>query len=102
MALVTQFRKAFTDHPASVDETYVEHFRVATHYSRELAGASLKALVHAFVPGMCCTSASEKIKQLHAEVTTGHRAELAEAARAQGEVNRPTPAHSVDSIAGVG
>lgn len=82
MGIRLRFRKAFIDHPASVDETYFEHFRVATHYSRELAGASMKAFVHALVPGMCCTSASEKIKQLHGEVTTGHRAELAELAQA--------------------
>lgn len=82
MAAPLSFRKAFTDHPASVNETYFEHFRVASHYSRELAGASLKALVHAFVPGLCCTSASEKIKELHGEVTTGSRAELADAREA--------------------
>lgn len=82
MATPIGFRKAFLDHPASVNESYFEHFRVASHYSRELAGASLKALVHAFVPGICCTSASEKIKQLHGEVTTGTRAELAEAREA--------------------
>lgn len=85
MASPLSFRKAFLDHPASVDETYFEHFRVAGHYSRELASASLKALVHAFVPGMCCTSASEKIKQLHSEVTTGTRAELADAREAANE-----------------
>lgn len=92
MAAPLSFRKAFTDHPASVNETYFEHFRVASHYSRELAGASLKALVHAFVPGLCCTSASEKIKELHGEVTTGTRAELAdarEATRRQSPVSEP-------------
>lgn len=81
MATPRWFRKAFIDHPASVDESYFEHFAVATHYARELAGASVKAMVHAVVPGLCCTSASEKIKQLNAEVTTGDRAELAELSR---------------------
>ncbi len=74
------FQKAFTDHPASVEETYFEHFGVSMHYARELATASAKAVLHAFVPGMCCTSASDKIKQLHGEVTTGPRAAMAEAA----------------------
>jgi len=69
MGLRSSFRKAFVDHPASVDETYFEHFRVASHYSRELAGASAKAMLHALVPGMCCTSASDKIKQLNTEVS---------------------------------
>ena len=81
MAAPTAFRRAFLDHPASVEETYFQHFKVAMHYARELAGASAKAAMHAFVPGLCCTSASDKIRQLHGEVTTGHRAELAEAAR---------------------
>ncbi|MEM7273181.1 MAG: DUF6356 family protein [Actinomycetota bacterium] len=81
MAAPQWFRKAFLDHPASVDETYLEHFAVATHYARELAGASAKAMVHAIIPGLCCTSASDKIKELNSEVTTGHRAELADAAR---------------------
>lgn len=82
MAAPTPLRKAFIDHPASVDETYFEHFRVSLHYARELAGASAKAMLHAFVPGLCCTSASDKIKQLHHEVTTGPRAEMADTARA--------------------
>lgn len=81
MAAPPVIRKAFLDHPASVDETYFEHFRVSTHYARELLTAGAKAMMHALVPGMCCTSASDKIKQLHGEVTTGHRAELAEAAK---------------------
>jgi hypothetical protein len=83
MAAPKWFQKAFTDHPATVDETYFEHFAVSTHYARELAGASMKAVVHAFVPGLCCTSASDKIKQLHGEVTTGARADAAEAAKLQ-------------------
>lgn len=81
MGISTRFRKAFIDHPASVEETYFEHFRVSMHYARELLTAGAKAMLHAVVPGMCCTSASDKIKQLNSEVTTGHRAELAEAAR---------------------
>ncbi|MEM7323769.1 MAG: DUF6356 family protein [Actinomycetota bacterium] len=83
MAAPKWFRKAFTDHPATVGETYFEHFGVATHYARELAGASFKAMVHAVIPGLCCTSASDKIKQLHGEVTTGDRADMAEAAKLQ-------------------
>lgn len=63
----------FTEHPSSVDESYGEHFRVALHFSRELAGASLQAALHAFFPWMCCSSASSRIKQLNAEMTSGAR-----------------------------
>lgn len=63
----------FTDHPSSVDESYGEHLRVALHFSKELAGASVRAAVHAFLPWMCCSSASSRVKQLHEEMTSGAR-----------------------------
>lgn len=63
----------FTDHPNSVDESYLEHMRVALHFARELAGASLQAAVHAFLPWCCSSSASARVKELHGEMTTGAR-----------------------------
>lgn len=68
-----KLRGLFTDHPASVDETYLEHAAVAGHFAKELAIASMAAVVHAIVPGLCCTSASSRIKQLHAEMESAHR-----------------------------
>lgn len=65
----------FTEHPASVGETYGEHFKVATHFSFELAKASMAAALHAFYPCACTTSASDKVKLLHAEMTTGSRSD---------------------------
>lgn len=73
-------KQRFTDHPDSVGESYREHMRVAFHFSRELAGASLQAAVHAVLPWMCCTSASARVKQLHTEMTTGARAAQADPA----------------------
>lgn len=69
-------KKAFLDHPASVEETYFEHARVAGRYGKELAKASLMAFVHAVVPGLCCTSASDTIKSLHGELMVGARGEI--------------------------
>ena len=66
----------FTEHPASVGETYGEHFKVATHFSVELAKASVAAAFHALYPCACRTSASDKVKVLHTEMTTGARADL--------------------------
>jgi hypothetical protein len=63
----------FTEHPASVGETYGEHFKVATHFSLELAKASIAAALHAIYPCACTTRASDKVKSLHAEMTTGSR-----------------------------
>lgn len=66
-------KQRFTDHPSSVDESYTEHLKIALHFSRELAGASVQAAVHAVFPWVCCSSASGRIKQLHAEMTSGAR-----------------------------
>lgn len=69
----------FTDHPNSVDETYLQHMGVALHFSGSLARASVSALVHAVFPWLCCTSASSRVKQMHHVLTTGARAANAEA-----------------------
>lgn len=62
-------KRCFTEHPASVDETYGEHFRVAMHFSGQLAKASLACALHALVPSFCCTTGSDSIKRLYGEVT---------------------------------
>lgn len=69
----TLFSKAFTDHPASVDETYVEHFGVATSFARRLGVATVKAMIHAVIPGLCCTSVSATIRELNDEIIAGGR-----------------------------
>jgi hypothetical protein len=66
-------RQHFTEHPASVGETYFGHFRVAAHFSRCLAKAAGAAAVHAVVPSMCATTASQCIRELYAEMNTGAR-----------------------------
>ncbi len=67
------FNRAFVDHPASVDETYLEHFGVATSFARRLGVATVKAMVHAVVPGLCCTSVSATIRELNDEIIAGGR-----------------------------
>lgn len=69
MKLSAKFSTLFTEHPASVDETYTEHFRTAMHFSGQMAKASMACALHAFVPSMCCTTGSDKIKELYGEVT---------------------------------
>ncbi|MDH3684030.1 MAG: DUF6356 family protein [Acidimicrobiia bacterium] len=68
------WRRRFTEHPASVDETYGEHLRVALHFSGQLAVASAAAAVHALAPWLCTRSASTKVAQLNVEMTSGARA----------------------------
>lgn len=71
-----QIRSMFSDHPASVNETYTEHARCASHFAKELALAAGAAAVHAVCPSMFETTASTKIKALHAEMTAGARGEI--------------------------
>ena len=68
-----EIRRAFTDHPASVDETYTEHMRVALGFAGSLAVAAGAALVHAVVPSLCEKTASKRVRAMYATMTSGAR-----------------------------
>jgi hypothetical protein len=61
-------RTAFTAHPASVGESYIEHFGVALKYAGWLAAASFCALVHAVLPFMFEKTASGMIRAMVADM----------------------------------
>ncbi|MDG2260976.1 MAG: DUF6356 family protein [Actinomycetota bacterium] len=82
-------RRAFTEHPASVGETYGQHMRVAVHFAKECSLAAGAAAVHAVVPAVCRTSASDRIKKLHREMTSGARAGTAEPFDPESSVSAP-------------
>ena len=58
----------FTDHPASLGETYKQHFGVAMSYAGPLAKAACAAAVHAVFPFLFKTVASETIRDLNHRV----------------------------------
>ena len=87
------FRARFTEHPASVGETYAEHFRVASHFAAELAKASFACAVHAIYPRAHTRTASARVARLHAEMTSGARGEVAEVA----EMRPATAVYAVGS-----
>ena len=62
----------FLDHPAKVDETYLQHARVAGYFAFWLGVASLAAMVHAVVPALCETTASRIVRKLHDRMTNRH------------------------------
>lgn len=66
------FATIFTEHPASVNETYLQHARFASTFAFWLGVACLAALVHAVIPKLCETTASEIIKRLHARIMSRH------------------------------
>ncbi|WGI22352.1 DUF6356 family protein [Amylibacter sp. IMCC11727] len=59
--------KIFTDHPASVDETYFEHLLFATKFAATLMVAAGAALVHALIPCLCEKTASKTVAKLYAK-----------------------------------
>ncbi|WP_238719936.1 MULTISPECIES: DUF6356 family protein [Nitratireductor] len=60
----TRLAKLFTDHPASVDETYFGHMAFALWFGGRLALAALAALGHAFLPFAFQTTASRIVRDL--------------------------------------
>ena len=59
-------KRIFLDHPASVDETYGEHFIFAMKFSLSLFAAAFAALIHALIPSMFEKTASGIIATLYA------------------------------------
>src|SRR3954469_14281321 len=55
-------RRLFTAHPDALGERYVEHMRVALSFAAPLAVAAGAALVHAFLPFLCETTASRTVR----------------------------------------
>lgn len=57
--------RLFTEHPSSVDETYLQHMRFAAGFSVRLLAAGLAALVHAVLPFLFERTASRMIDAMH-------------------------------------
>lgn len=62
----------FTDHPASVNETYFGHMRFALGFGGWLGIAACAALIHALIPAACETTASRILARLHAKMESRH------------------------------
>jgi len=60
--------RSFSDHPASVGESYSEHFAVATGFGLRLIGAGLACLVHACVPAWFTRTGSHAVRALAVEL----------------------------------
>ena len=58
----------FTEHPTSVGETYLEHQRRAFRMARRLLVAAAAAVVHALVPALFTTQASDTVAEIHDEI----------------------------------
>ncbi len=66
-------KSLFTDHPASVDETYGEHMGVAIWFGARLFAAAAACLVHAFLPFLFVNTASNAIAELHGRMVVNRQ-----------------------------
>jgi Family of unknown function (DUF6356) len=58
-------RLSFTEHPASVGETYGEHLRSAWGFSVRMIGAGFACFVHGVLPFVFVTSGSSTVRRLY-------------------------------------
>ena len=65
---MTLIHQLFRAHPEAVDEGYFEHMGFALKFAWRLFRAGGAALVHAFVPALCETTASSAILGMNDEL----------------------------------
>lgn len=58
-------RRVFLDHPARVEESYLQHMGFALRFAFWLAVAAGAALIHAVVPALCEKTASRTVARLY-------------------------------------
>ena len=63
--MYTFINRAFTDHPSSVGESYLQHMRFALWFAGQLAYATFAALCHAILPFTFQKTASRIIARLY-------------------------------------
>ena len=63
-----QLTKIFTEHPKSNGETYFEHLRCASYYGFKMIVSGAAAIVHAILPFLFETAASDCAKMVNEEV----------------------------------
>jgi len=62
--------RAFTEHPASVNETYGEHLGSATFFALRLIAAGFACLLHGLLPFIFVTTGSSTIRELNERMVT--------------------------------
>ena len=60
----------FTEHPATVNETYLQHLMNATGFALRMIGAGMCCLVHGLFPFLFVRTGSSAVTQLHDRMVT--------------------------------
>ena len=67
------FRSIFIEHPASVDETYLQHFISALSFGTKMVVAGVACMVHGLLPAVFVTRGSDTICALHERMVVKRR-----------------------------
>ena len=68
--------RAFTQHPASVGESYTEHLFRAVYFGTRMVFAGFACLVHGMLPFLFVRTGSRAIAELNDRMVVNRRAEL--------------------------
>ncbi len=60
--------RLFTDHPASVGESFTQHFGVATRFGLTMMWGGLRCTLHGFLPFAWKTAGSDTVMRLHRQL----------------------------------
>ena len=63
----------FTEHPASVGESYTEHLKTASGFGFAMIASGLACLVHGLFPALFERTGSETIERLHERMIVNRR-----------------------------
>lgn len=67
------FRSIFIEHPASVDETYLQHFISALSFGTKMIVAGVACMVHGLLPALFVTRGSDTVCVLHERMVVNRR-----------------------------
>ena len=67
------FRSIFIEHPASVDETYLQHFISALSFGTKMVVAGIACMVHGLLPALFVTRGSDTVCALHERMVVKRR-----------------------------
>ncbi|NQW12486.1 MAG: hypothetical protein HQ481_21685 [Alphaproteobacteria bacterium] len=82
-------RRLFTEHPAAVGESYLEHMGMAFGFGGRMVLTGLACLVHGILPFAFVKTGSRAITELHTRMVT-HRDRRADAPVREDAPNRAT------------
>lgn len=66
-------KNPFTDHPHSVNETFLEHFFVATGFGTKMILGGIACCLHGFFPFLFTTTGSRTVRSLYEKMSSGAR-----------------------------